>query len=145
MLSHLCRSCFRALRRFVDELYVKLEGHGPYSTRDPIARTSYYLWPFHKPASVPVSRIAFGHRISQFDKDAVCRYFWTARSGRCSRIASMRTRSGPIHVTSTRRPRRIACHISPLSGRLMNRVSEPSQRVSSDPSECSAETQKDIS
>jgi hypothetical protein len=30
MLSHLCRSCFRALRRFVDELYVKLEGHGPY-------------------------------------------------------------------------------------------------------------------
>ena len=59
------------VRRFVDELYVKLEGHGPYSTRDPIAQTSYYLWPFHKPASVPVSRIAFGHRISQFDKDAV--------------------------------------------------------------------------
>ena len=71
MLSHLCRSRFRALRRFVHELYVKPERHGPYSTRDPIAQTSYYLWPFHKPASLPVSGIAFGHRIPQLLKDTV--------------------------------------------------------------------------
>jgi hypothetical protein len=71
MLSHLCRSCFRALRRFVDELYVELARHGPYSTRDPILLTSHGLWPFHEPASAPVSRIAVGHRMPQFDEDTV--------------------------------------------------------------------------
>jgi hypothetical protein len=88
------------------------------------------------------------HSVTEYPRSSktrlISRYFWTARSGRCSRIASMRTRSGPIHVTSTRTPRRTARQTNPLSGHLMNRVSVPSQRVSSNPFECSAETQKDM-
>ena|SRR5271165_2784218 len=71
MLSHLCRSRFRALRRLVHELRIKLERHGLYSIRDPIPQTSYDLWPLHEPASVPVSGITLGHRIPQFLKDTV--------------------------------------------------------------------------